>query len=358
MLKEYKKDFSTIKTKVDGLAKKFNMADPEERKAYFEAKAGPEIAKIKVWLKNNTFIAYWLGKKNSGKGTYSKLLIDIFGEDLINHISVGDVVRDIHVDLADESKKKELMDFLAEHYRGYISAEEAINRLLSRDTKSLLPTEFILALVKREISKKEKKTLFIDGFPRDLDQVSYSLYFRDLINYREDLDIFIAIDIPEAVIAERMKYRVVCPVCHTPRNTKLLATKKVAYDKESGKFNLICDSPECGAAVMVAKEGDASGIESIRERLELDDKLIDKVFSLHGIPKILLRNSIPAKIVDEYVDKYELTPEYYYELGANEEVKILEKPWTVKDDDEVEAYSLLAPAVVVSCIKQLAKILS
>lgn len=355
-MKDYQKDFPLIKLKTSG-AKKFDLSDPQERKEYFELKAGPEIKKIKEYMANNSFIAYWLGKKNSGKGTYSKLLIEIFGADKIAHISIGDVVRNIHTEMADAGKKKDLLDFLAKNYRGYISVEQALDRLLGRDTKSLLPTEFILALVKREINKMDKKTLFIDGFPRDLDQISYSLYFRDLINYREDLDIFIAIDIPESIIAERMKYRVVCPVCHTPRSLKLLATKKVIFDEDKKEFKLVCDDLACAGAVMEAKEGDNLGIEAIRDRLELDDKLIDKVFSLHGIPKILLKNSIPTALADEYVDDYEITPEYHYELADNKEVKISQKPWLIKDDDGQDAHSLLSAAVVVSCLKQLAKIL-
>ncbi|MDD5295123.1 MAG: nucleoside monophosphate kinase, partial [Patescibacteria group bacterium] len=207
-MKNYEKDFplTLSKTKVKSSGKKFNLAIPAERKKYFEAKAGKEIKELKKYLKNNTFIAYWLGKKNSGKGTYSKLMMEIFGEDKIGHISVGDVVRSVHRDMDDKKKKKELVEYLAKNYRGYISVDEAIRALLARDTKTLLPTEFILTLVKREIDKMPKKTLFIDGFPRELDQVSYSLYFRDLINYRQDPDIFAAIDIPEAVIDERMKY--------------------------------------------------------------------------------------------------------------------------------------------------------
>lgn len=357
-MKSYQKEFPRVKTKIQGVTKKFNLSDPAERMEYFEVKAGDEIKKIKEFLDNNSFIAYWLGKKNSGKGTYSKLLIDIFGEDKIAHISVGDIVRTAHTDMEDEGKKKELIDFMAKNYRGYISVDEAIDRLLGRDTKSLLPTEFILTLVKKEIDKMEKKSVFIDGFPRDLDQVSYSLYFRDLIDYREDMDIFITIDIPESVIEERMKYRVVCPKCQTPRNTKLLTTKKVVYNEKTKEFSLVCDSPECGGAIMAGKEGDSAGLESARDRLELDGKLIDKVFSLHGIPRVLLRNSVPVKIVDEYVDDYEITPEYHYELDENKNVKILEKPWTIKDDEGEEAYSLLAPPVVVQCIKQLANILS
>ncbi|MBU1987932.1 MAG: nucleoside monophosphate kinase, partial [Nanoarchaeota archaeon] len=109
----------------------------------------------------------------------------------------------------------------------YISIDEAMDALLGRSQDKLLPTEFILVLVKKAIDQLPKKTLFIDGFPRDLDQVSYAMYFRDLINYREDADIFINIDIPEAVVDARMKSRVVCPSCHSPRNLKLFATRDV-----------------------------------------------------------------------------------------------------------------------------------
>jgi len=345
------------KTQTKGINQKFDLADPITRREYFEQKVGAEIEKIKEYFNNdNTFIAYWLGKKNSGKGTYSKLMIEIFGADKIGHISVGDVVRDVHKLMSDKSKKQEIMSYLEEHYRGYISIDEAIKALLSRDTQSLLPTEFILTLVKREIDKMPKKTLFIDGFPRELDQVSYSLYFRDLIDYRDDPDIFVAIDIPEAVIDQRMKHRVVCPKCQTPRNLKLFTTQQVGYDKAKKEFYLICDNPSCNNARMSAKEGDDLGIEAIRKRLELDDQLIQKVFALHGVPKILLRNSIPVKLAKELVDDYEITPEYVYEL-ANDQVKIKEKSWVIKDDKGIDSYSLLAPPVVVSLIKQLVKVL-
>lgn len=358
-MRNYEKKFPLVlaKTKISGLTEKFNLSIPEERKKYFEQKAGKEIEKLRKYLKNNTFIAYWLGKKNSGKGTYSKLIMEILGEDKIGHISVGDIVRSVHKDMENKVKKEELIKYLEKNYRGYISINEAISALLARDTKTLLPTEFILALVKREIDKMPKKTLFIDGFPRELDQVSYSLYFRDLINYREDSDVFIAIDIPETVIDERMKYRVVCPICQTPRNLKLLATQKVGHDKAKNEFYLMCDNPKCKNTRMGAKEGDNLGIKSISARLELDDKLIEKVFSLHGIPKILLRNSIPVNKAKKLVDKYEITPEYSYELDPDGKVKTIEKPWVIKDDDNQDSYSLLAPPVVVSLIKQLTGIL-
>ena len=63
-------NFPIFKTKIgsiDNQEKVFNLSDPRERKQYFELKAGPEIKKIRDYLKDNTFIAYLLGKKNSGK---------------------------------------------------------------------------------------------------------------------------------------------------------------------------------------------------------------------------------------------------------------------------------------------------
>ncbi|OGG44753.1 hypothetical protein A2673_01830 [Candidatus Kaiserbacteria bacterium RIFCSPHIGHO2_01_FULL_50_13] len=354
---KYEKEFPLFKTKVSGVTPKFDLSTPEGRAGYFEAKAGEDIRKLKEYLKSHTFVAYLLAKKSAGKGTYTKLMREIFG-DVIAHVSVGDVVRATHRVMEDESEhatRSEIMEYLEKHYRGYMSLDDAVKALLGRDTKSLLPSEFILALVKREIDALPRGALFIDGFPRELDQVSYAFFFRDLVNYRNDPDIFIAIDIPMSVIDERMKYRVVCPTCQTPRNVKLLATKNVEHDQSSGEFYLLCD--EHGER-MVAKEGDTAGIEPIRARLEKDGQLIDKMFSLHGVPKILLRNAVPADTALQYVDDYELTPEYSYKWDEkSQKVTTKESPWTIKDDEGVEVYSLLAPAVVVVLIKQLVSVL-
>jgi adenylate kinase family enzyme len=353
-------NFPIFKTKLEGQERKFNLSNPEERLEYFNLKAGKEIQKLKDYLNSgNTFIAYLLGKKNSGKGTYVKLFQEIVGGKHAVHISIGDVVRKIHEEIVDNSnKKKELAEFLKKNYRGYISPEKAMENLLSRDTKTLLPTEFILFLVKKEIDQMKKKALFIDGFPRDLDQISYSLFFRDLINYREDPDIFILIDVPEAVIDERIKYRRICPNCHTPRNLKLFPTQKIDYDENEKKFYLLCENLECQGTRMVSKEGDEAGIEPIRDRLNLDEKLIKQAFSLYGIPKILLRNSVPTQEAKNYVDDYEITPEYVYQWDENEKkVKVIEKSWEILNDNKIPSYSLLAPPVAVSMIKQMVDVL-
>ena len=349
-------DFPISKTKIKGVNKKFDLTDLKDREKYFELKAGPEIKKLRKYLENNSFIAYLLGKKNSGKGTYAKMFREVVSPDKIAHVSMGDIVRKIHEDvLSDDKKKKELIDWLANNYRGYISVEQTLKSLMNRDTKTLLPTEFALALVKREISEMPKKSLFIDGFPRDMDQISYSLFFRDLIDYRQDPDIFILIDVPENVINERIKWRRICPSCQTSRNFKLLPTSKIGHDKK--EFYLICDNKECKGERMVPKEGDELGVKPIRARLKKDEELMKKALSLHGIPKVLLRNSIPVKEAKKCVDDYEITPEYTYQLSAKK-VKVTEKPWQIPDDQEVPSHSLMPPPVVISMIKQMVEALN
>jgi len=250
----------------------------------------------------------------------------------------------------------------------------------------LLPTELILALVKREIERRERKAFFIDGFPRDLDQISFSLFFRDLIGHRDDPDIFVLIDVSENIIDERIKWRRVCPICQTSRNLKLLPTSRVGYDEKQKEFYLICDNPNCKGAKLLSKEGDEMGIEPIRERLEKDEQLMELAFSLYGIPKILLRNSVPVTEAKNFVDDYEITPEYVLEwnkklkkvhpvrnlknkrdsniklskkqFGVSDGVKVKEKLWIFLDDEGVPSFSLLPQPVVISMIKQMVNVLN
>ncbi|KPJ54899.1 hypothetical protein AMJ47_02390 [Parcubacteria bacterium DG_72] len=347
-------EFPLFKTKIsapDG--QKFDLTDPNDRQEYFELKAGKDIKKLRNYLEQgNTFIAYLLGKKSSGKGTYAKMLKEIVDKDRIDHFSIGDMIREVDKELQDPAKKQELVEFLEKNYRGFVPLEEIMKSLKKRSTSKLLPSELILALAKREIRKRERRALFIDGFPRELDQVSYSLFFRDLIEYRDDPDVLVLIDVPEKVIDERIKSRVICPLCQTSRNLKLLPTKKV--EQEQGKFYMICDNSECSGSRMVTKEGDELGIKPIKQRLDLDEKLIKQAFSLHGIPKVLLRNSVPVDKASEYLDDYEITPEYVYKKEGDS-IKVEKKPWQMQDDEGVISYSLMPPPVVLSLIKQLVK---
>jgi len=343
--------FPIFKTKIAGDKKTFDLDDPVGRRAYFEHKADAEIEKLRDYLRANTFVGFLVGKKGSGKGTYSKLFAEAVGPEYIEHISIGDIVRNIDA----EFKKKEFLDFLKTNYRGPVSLNDIIKSLAHRSTKTLLPTELILTLVEREISKRGHKAVFIDGFPRNADQVSYSLYFRALIGYRSDPDFFVFIDVPEAIIDERMKYRVVCPKCQTSRNLKLLCTKKVGYDKKNKKFYLICDQDK---SRMMPKEGDELGIEAIRDRIEADEKIAQSLMQMQGVAKIFLRNSVPIEDAKKYVDDYEITLAYDYEFDDQADyVKIIKEPWVIKDNYGVSSYGLLAPPVVAALIKQMVKVL-
>jgi adenylate kinase len=346
--------FPIFKTKIEGLNRKFDLTDPKEQCEYFEAKAGSEIKKLRNFLKKNTFIAYFLGKKNSGKGTYSKMFAEVVFPERVDHLSIGDMVRSVEEELADTKRKTKLIEFLKRYYRGRLSLDEILSSFKKRNTKWLLPTELILALVKREMEKREKKTIFIDGFPRDLDQMNFSLFFRDLIGYRDDPDVFVLIDVPETVIDERIKWRRVCPVCQNSRNLKLLPTQKVGFDKQKKEFYLICE--KCNLR-MERKEGDEFGIEPIRKRLKMDEELMRQAINLYGIPKILLRNSVPVSKAKDFIDDYEITPEYSFEFDGKE-IKRKEKPWVFKDDEGILSYSLLPQAVVLSLIIQLVEVLN
>lgn len=353
-------DFPIFKTKVDGVDQKFKFEDPAERRRYFELKAGTEIEKLREYLQKNTFVGFLLGPKNSGKGTYSKLFMEAVGEERVAHISVGDIVRSVHKDLEKGSSQKELVDYLKKRYRGFITIEKALEVILGRDTKTLLPTEIILALVEREIDRLGRKAIFIDGFPRNLDQISFSLYFRTLIGYRDDPDFMVFIDVPESVIDERMKYRVVCPECQSPRNIKLLRTKEVGYDSGEKKFYLLCDNPNCVGyckSRMSPKEGDELGIEAIRNRIEADGKVMKTLLDLQGVPKVFLRNSVPVSEAPSAIDDYEITPAFRYELEKDGAVRVIEEPWVVKDDDGNNSYSLMPPPVALALIKQIVQVL-
>jgi hypothetical protein len=191
-----------------------------------------------------------------------------------------------------------------------------------------------------------------------LDQISYSLFLKELVGYQGEPDFLIFIDVAESVIDARIRSRLICPKCKTPRSLRLAPTKYVGYDEEKKEFYLMCDNPPCDKERMVAKEGDAQGIEPIRARLEADDVIFGQLLKLTGVPKIYLRNSVPVEKAKEYVDDYEITPGYSYELDpATKEVKTIESPWIVNDDDGVPSHSLLPAGVVVTLIKEIAKVL-
>ena len=350
--------FPVFKTKIAGDTLKFSLEDPVERRKYFEHKVGAEIEKLREYVRTGTFVGFLLGKKNSGKGTYSKLFMEAVGKEHVAHISVGDIVRLGEQMAKDVEQRAKLERFLEKRYRGSVSVDEVIKRVAEWNVTTLLPTEAILALVEYEIERLGHKAIFVDGFPRSLDQISLSLYFRTLMGYRDDPDFFAFIDVPNTVIGERIKTRVICPLCNTSRNIRLLRTKEIGYDVAAKEFYLICDNASCNNSRMVAKQGDEVGIEAIKDRIEADDQIMRSILELQGISKIYLRNCVPVTEAPEAIDDYEMTPSYRYEWNeAGKKVTVVEEPWVINDDDGIPSYSLLPAAVVVSLIKQMTGVL-
>lgn len=326
------------------------------RREYYQEKVGPEIEYLRDYFREKTFLGYWLAPKQAGKGTYMNGLKEIFGTELFTHISVGDLVRAVDIEYKEQGKDSAIYEYAKQHYRGDMHLDEAFDALSGRTTEKLVPTELVMVMLRRAIEKYDKKTLFIDGFPRNLDQVSYSLYFRELVNYRNDPDVFILINAPITVLDERMKQRRTCLSCGNSRNIALLPTKELGYDAEKDEYYLICDLPGCKGGRMVTKEGDHLGIETIKSRVLADIEVMKRARKLYGIPKIELFNSLEKEKALSYVDEYECTSGCRYTHNDKGEVKIHKELWTVQDGDQ-EFYSLLPPAVVIQLVKQLAVIL-
>ncbi|WKZ23697.1 MAG: nucleoside monophosphate kinase [Candidatus Dojkabacteria bacterium] len=340
----------------DGSGKTYDLDSVAERRAYYQDKVGKEIEFLRDYFRENTFLGYWLAPKQAGKGTYMNGLKEIFGTEMFTHISVGDLVRAADKEYRKDEKKSELYKYAKKHYRGDMHIDEAFDALVGRNTANLVPTELIMVFLRREIEKHDKKSLFIDGFPRNLDQVSYSLYFRELVNYRNDPDIFILINAPVTVLDERMKQRRTCLKCGNSRNIALLPTKEYGYDADTDEYYLVCDLPGCPGGRMVTKEGDELGIETIKDRILADIDVMKRARKLYGIPKIELFNSLEKNKALQYVDKYECTDECVFSRNKAGEVELSKKLWTVHDGDE-KFYSLLPPAVVTQLVKQLARVL-
>ena len=81
------------------------------RYEYFKYKLGSDLEKFKEIFTKYAFLAYWLAPKSAGKGTYIGLIKEIVGPNKIEHISVGDLVREFQAQYP--TNKKQLFRELA-----------------------------------------------------------------------------------------------------------------------------------------------------------------------------------------------------------------------------------------------------
>lgn len=330
----------------------YNFTDKDDRAKYFQSKIGLEIEKLKKFMKNNTFIGYLIAPKNAGKGTYLSILKELLGEESFSHISVGDIVRRTHEEYEKECKNSKVYEYIVKNYRGLYTPNELFDSLVNRTTAKLILTEIIIMLIKREIDLIPRKTIFIDGFPRQASQIESTLFMRDILNYRNDPDLFVFINLPMQLIDERIKGRRTCPSCKFPYNMPLLPSSDVRFDKEKHEFYYVCDKPYCSNHQRaISKEGDELGIKNIEERIVNDLKLMEIMRKVYGVPKIELYNSLEIEKAFEYCDEYEYTKSYRYEIN-DDKINIIESNFEIVDHGK-RYLSLKAESVIPQFIKQL-----
>jgi len=123
-----------------------------------------------------------MGVQGCGKGTQSRLLKESF--DLV-HISVGDMFR--------------------WHIQSHTKLGARIKRIVAEG--QLVPDNVVEEVVKQRLEQHDWNYGFIlDGFPRNARQAAFFLE-----NY--DIDAVLLIELPDAVVQERILNRRLCPKC-------------------------------------------------------------------------------------------------------------------------------------------------
>lgn len=154
-----------------------------------------------------------LGAPGAGKGTQAKRMAEKYG---IPHISTGDILR------SNISRETEL----GKKAKSFI------------DAGALVPDELVIQLVADRLEEEDAKAGFIfDGFPRTIPQAE-SLD-RMLQEKGRKIEYAVNIDVPDAVIVDRMSGRRFCAECGASYHTEYLKPKAEGVcDKCSGALAL------------------------------------------------------------------------------------------------------------------------
>ncbi len=173
------------------------------------------------------------GPPGAGKGTFSSRIMEIVPE--FKHISTGDIFR--------ENLKNETL--LGKKAKEYMEAGE------------LVPDSLTNELVKDKLSKIEKQSWILDGYPRNMNQVEF-------LDENADVDSFLLLDVPRDIIKKRILGRFSCLECGEIYNKYTLQPKK-----QIGENKWICD--QCGAEIEFQQRSDDSE-ETLEKRLDVYEK--------------------------------------------------------------------------------------
>ena len=124
----------------------------------------------------------FLGPPGAGKGTQADKICERFS---IAHISTGDMLR------------KETRE----------GTELGLKAKAVMDAGGLVSDEIIIAMVEKRIQEPDcAKGFLLDGFPRTIAQA-------DALGGLTGIDMAVNIDVPDAVLVERISGRRMCPGC-------------------------------------------------------------------------------------------------------------------------------------------------
>lgn len=164
------------------------------------------------------------GKPGAGKGTRFGALED---RDRFEQISVGNLLR-------------------AAVKNGTELGRQAKSFM---DSGALVPDSLIINLVIEAIESSDKNDLVLDGFPRTVGQ-AYAMLAADILP-----SMVLVLDLPDEVVIQRSRDRVVCPQCGQPYTLNDFHPPKVAG---------ICD--DCGSELIRRKDDEEA---VVRERLNV-----------------------------------------------------------------------------------------
>jgi len=209
-----------------------------------------------------------LGPPGSGKGTQAELIRKNFG---FYKVSIGDMFR--------EAIKRE--DNIGKKAKRYLA------------TGKLVPDSLVLKMVKRKfVSRKGKKNIIFDGFPRNINQARDFNEFLNSVNKKIALVFYF--DIPFSILSERLLQRRICPRCGAVYN--LGTAPPISHN--------ICD--RCGS-ILAKREDDRA--EIVKNRFQVYEKETAPVKKFYSKKEVLVNINSDAnedgiwRLVKKHIDR-------------------------------------------------------
>ena len=204
------------------------------------------------------------GAPGSGKGTYSAMLKEVLGVEVI---SMGDIFR---VMLMENS-------ILGRIIKSYVEAG------------LLVPDIIVIEVLKEAIAHGHKgKGFILDGYPRTLAQA-------EALEEIAKLDVVIQLVVPDWIIIERLSSRRICRDCGQVYNLRFLKPKVEG----------VCD--KCGGSLYQRSDDNP---EVIQMRLDVYDRETDPLLNYYKAKKV--------PIIAHTADALEMPPEKIVEYIISE----------------------------------------